>query len=49
MDISGSMAGSKWRRVKKAVLLILNDLKPTDLFGIVLFNTNIKMITGAQG
>ena len=47
LDISGSMAGGRWRAVKQAVTKLLDNLKKTDMFAIILFNNEATMITGA--
>ena len=46
LDISGSMAGGRWRAVKKASKKLLDNLKSSDMFGIILFNNKVEMITG---
>ena len=48
LDISASMSATRWNAVKRAVRSLLNNLKSSDIFGIVLFNDTTKMITGAQ-
>ena len=48
LDISASMAASRWNVVKRAVRSLLNNLKSSDIFGIVLFNDKTKIITGVE-
>jgi Ca-activated chloride channel family protein len=43
MDASYSMAGDKFRQTKKAVVSVLNMLKPVDYFNIISFGTQYSM------
>ena len=45
IDMSGSMDGIKWKRVKQAVSAFFNELDESDIIGIVLFNNEAKCIT----
>ncbi|XP_052747417.1 inter-alpha-trypsin inhibitor heavy chain H3 isoform X3 [Bicyclus anynana] len=43
LDTSGSMLGSKIEQLQKAMNSILSDLRPTDCFNVVEFNSNVKV------
>ena len=45
LDISVSMEGRKLEQLKQAMSIILSDLNPTDLFSIVLFSTEVQVMT----
>ena len=44
LDISGSMAGSKLKCLKKAVKLIMENLSDKDRLSIVTFNHDAKRV-----
>ncbi|XP_046976043.1 inter-alpha-trypsin inhibitor heavy chain H6-like isoform X2 [Vanessa cardui] len=43
LDTSGSMSGRKIKQLRSAMHAILADLRPTDYFSIVEFNSNVKV------
>ena len=45
LDCSGSMSGSRWKKVCNAVRNFVNHLKPTDLVCGVVFNEEFKLLT----
>jgi len=48
LDISGSMAGQRWKQVIESVSKFLQSMPSRDIFGILLFNDEIKIITGSS-
>ena len=46
LDISGSMAGSRWNSVTKAVNTFISNLSGDDLVASVVFNDTARCLTG---
>jgi len=44
LDVSGSMAGGRWRRVTEAVRGFCNNMVETDIFGVMLFNDKVEFV-----
>jgi Mg-chelatase subunit ChlD len=44
LDMSGSMDGSRWTRVKNSVSSFLRYMAPSDLVGAVCFNESPRII-----
>jgi uncharacterized protein YegL len=45
IDQSGSMAGSKWTQLKRAIDNFIGKLEEDDLVSAIVFNNQIKCIT----
>ncbi|XP_064414995.1 inter-alpha-trypsin inhibitor heavy chain H6 [Latimeria chalumnae] len=48
IDVSGSMYGTKLKQTKKAMHVILSDLRPEDYFNLVLFSDSVKVWKSSQ-
>jgi len=48
LDTSGSMAGGRWNQVVGSVSKFLESLSSRDIFGVLVFNDEIKIITGNE-
>src|SRR5579871_2304776 len=48
LDHSGSMKGAKLKAVKDAVKLVINQLDPTDIVSVTVFDDNVKVVVPAQ-
>jgi Ca-activated chloride channel family protein len=48
LDHSGSMRGDKLRNVKEAVKLVVDQMNPSDLVSVVIFDDNAAVIVPAQ-
>jgi Ca-activated chloride channel homolog len=48
LDHSGSMKGDKLRSVKDAVKLVVDQMEPTDIVAVVVFDDNVQVIVPAQ-
>ena len=48
LDHSGSMKGAKLAAVKEAVKIVINQLAPTDIVSVVIFDDNVRVVVGAQ-
>lgn len=48
LDHSGSMRGQKIRAVKDAVKLVIDQMAPSDIVSVVIFDDNVKVVVPAQ-
>jgi len=48
LDTSGSMAGARWKQVVASVTAFLQSMPSRDIFGILLFNDKIRIVTGSE-
>ncbi len=48
IDHSGSMKGAKLKAVKDAVKLVIDQLDPTDIVSVTVFDDNVKVVVPAQ-
>lgn len=48
MDISGSMAGSRWTAVCNSVQRFANNLTNTDFIAGIVFNTQARLLLNEQ-
>src|SRR5579863_5571590 len=48
LDHSGSMKGEKLRSVKEAVKLVVDQMAPSDIVSVVIFDDNAQVIVPAQ-
>lgn len=44
LDVSGSMAGGRWRRVVEAVTIFFRSMTDDDIFSVILFNNEIRCL-----
>ncbi len=49
LDASGSMSGSKWTQLKKAIKSFIDQLEDEDLVSAIVFNSSTRCITEQQG
>ena len=48
LDHSGSMKGAKLKAVKEAVKLVVNQMAPSDIVSVVIFDDNVQVVAPAQ-
>jgi len=48
LDHSGSMRGAKIRAVKDAVKLVIDQMAPSDIVSVVIFDDNVQVVVPAQ-
>ncbi|HUY80046.1 MAG TPA: VWA domain-containing protein [Ktedonobacterales bacterium] len=48
LDHSGSMRGQKIRAVKDAVKLVIDQMAPSDIVSVVIFDDNVQVVVPAQ-
>jgi secreted protein with Ig-like and vWFA domain len=45
IDGSGSMSGSKWKHVRKAINMFIENLSDEDMISTIIFNDEARCVT----